>query len=272
MKRWVVALIAILFGGLLLTLGAYVSMSYDNTAKAEAQFAQSGVAADAKVVGKRTVKERQLVGRNKYRSVTIKSVDYEFADSTGTVRRGESRVSDQEFNTTKKGDTIRVEYLRDDPGTNRRIQAASQISGSVWPGRILLGLGAIFCVGGVAGLFYDFVKAGRRARVVRYGSPFLGRVDEIVEYPQEKGAPQYSLSFAFKDPDGDDSEGWVWIPVRLRERWKSGDPILVLWDGRADSFAEPDIFEVRTDDLHRLQGEAAVSSVSNLKTTRRRKT
>ena len=123
----------------------------------------------------------------------------------------------------------------------------------------MIALGAIVGVGAVRGLCYDFVKAGQRARVVRHGSPFLGWVDEIVEQPQEKGASKYRFSFTFKDPDGDDSEGWIWLPTRLSKVWKSGNPILVLWDGREDSQAEPDIFGIRNDDLHRLQTEAASS-------------
>ena len=272
MEKWLEVVIGCVFGGIFLAIGAFAWLSHDRAGELAAQFAEFGVQADAKVVNTRITKQRVQTRREGIQVSFVFLVSYEFADLAGSVRRGESAVSEGEFKATRKGATIHVEYLRDNPGTNRIVRAASQPSGSNWPGWTMTGLGAILCLGAVAGFSYDFVKAGRRAHVVRHGSPFLGWVDEIVEHPQEKGASKYTFSFAFKDPDCDDSEGWIWLPARLSNVWKSGDPILVLWDGREDSYAEPDIFGIRTEDLHHLQNESGVSSEPSRRKIRHRKT
>jgi hypothetical protein len=271
MDQWPISLVAIVFGGTLLGIGVGVRLSEDKAEKLEIRFAQSGVKADGKVVGKRTAREHRPVGRNQNQSVLVFSIDYQFTDASGTLRRGGSRVSESDFKSTTRGATIRVEYLPDEPETSRIVQAASQSPSPNWLAPTMIGLGITLAVGGFAWLSYGFVKAGRRARVVRHGSPFLGWVGEIVEYPQKKGPAKYTLSFAFKDPDGDDSEGWVWLPIHLKEQWKSGDPILVLWDGQADSYAEPDIFGIRADDLRQRLNESAVSNEPHRKKKRQRK-
>jgi hypothetical protein len=251
MAWWPLALVA--FGGILLAMGFMVRIANDVV---EARYARAGVETAAKVLRTRTARERQPVGRRGVRWVLVTSVDYEFHDAGGVVRRGGSRVSASRFQGLREGDTIRVQYLKDDPATSRVVPAPDAIT-APWLGTAVLGVGAVVAGLGGAGLGGAAVVAGRRARVVRQGAPYLGNVVTVDEHPQRRGPPRFVLSYRFRDNEGDDCDGWVWLPPELVERWEPGAPILVLWDGRARSSPEPDIFEARPEDLDRLRDESA---------------
>jgi len=126
-----------------------------------------------------------------------------------------------------------------------------------WGLLILGGIGSLFAFVGISLAAIAVVAAWQRTRLVRFGTPALGVVDELVENDSAlKVAGTYRLTYRFTDDHGQTWEGSS--PTQswsLAARWDPGETILVLYDPRNPRRNEPDIWEARMGDLARLQDE-----------------
>ena len=259
----------VVVGMILLGLGLGVRFLYLTENDLESRYLRSGVRAGAKVLRAQAEKTKVRSPNRSTSTVFIYKVEYQFTYPDNVAHRGTSSISEGQFQTLKPGHSITVEYLRDDPATSRMVGAQANGPALLWLALGLIGTGGLLAILGVLGLGYQSLKAKRRARVVRTGSPYHGIVTEIDEHPVRNGAARFILSFEFHDADGDAYDGWVWLPARLRDRWNPGKTILVLWDGTCNSYPEPDIFETRPDDeLARLRETATLPKAQPSKRNR----
>ena len=172
--------------------------------------------------------------------------------------RDDSKIPDELFEDWKRakpGDTLEVEYDRTDPATSRR---AGTEAHAEWGLFILGGIGGLFAFVGISLMAIAFLASAKRTRPVRFGSPALGVVGEVVENDSAlKVAGTYRLTYQFTDEDGTIWEGHgPPQPWSLAARWDPGDTILVLYNPRDPTRNEPDIWEARMEDLERLQGQS----------------
>ena len=216
----------------------------------ERGFQSHVVRGEAKVTGK----EKGSVPKGKNRSETAYLLAYTFADEAGRQWEGKMGVSPEEWNRARPGDTLAIEYDRTDPATSRR---AGTEAHAEWGLLILGGIGGLFATVGIALTATAFVASGQRTRLVRFGTPALGVVDEVVENASAlKVANSYRLTYRFTDGNGQTWEGQgPPQPWSLAARWEPGETILVLYDPRNPRRSEPDIWEVRMEDLARLKDE-----------------
>jgi hypothetical protein len=241
---WWMTLASALIGVALLLIGILIR-------RWEHNFQQHAARAVATVTGKERGVEKQ---GNK--SERVYYVLYNFPDAGGAQRRGKMRVSPEDWRRAKEGDTLEVEYDSTDPATSRRAGTQAHSEWGLW---ILGGIGGLFITFGLPLAAYAFVRAGRRARLVRHGAAALGAVDEVAENDSPvKVAGTYRVIYRFTDEGGQAWEGrgppQPWSRV---SRWEAGDTILVLYDLRDPRRNEPDVFDVRQADRARLQDQAA---------------
>jgi hypothetical protein len=203
-------------------------------------------------VAKVTGKEKGSVPKGKNSSETAYFLIYTFADEAGRDLQGKIRASLEEWKQAKPGDTLAVEYDRTDPTTSRR---AGTEAHAEWGLVILGGIGSLFAFVGISLAAIAILMSGRRTRLVRFGTPALGVVGELVENNSAlKVAGTYRLTYRFTDGNGQTWEGHgPPQPWSIAARWDPGETILVLYDTRNPIRNEPDIWEARMEDLERLQ-------------------
>ena len=167
----------------------------------ERGFQSHAVRAVAKVTGK----EKGSVPKAKNRSETAYLLVYTFPDEAGRQREGKTSVSPEEWNRARPGDTLAIEYDRTDPATSRR---AGTEAHAEWGLLILGGIGGLFALVGISLTAIAVVVSGQRTRLVRFGTPALGVVDEVVENDSAlKVANTYRLTYRFTDGNGQTWEG-----------------------------------------------------------------
>jgi hypothetical protein len=214
----------------------------------EQGFQQHAGRAVAKVTGK----EKGTMPKGKNGKETAYYLVYTFADAAGGQHEGKIRASHEDWQRAKTGDTLTVEYDSTDPATSRR---AGTDTHAGWGLLILGGIGGVFAFVGIPLAAIAFVKSGRRARLVRYGTPVLGIVSAVVENDSAlKVQGTYRLVYNFTDENGQPWEGrGPPQPWSLAARWDPGEKILVLYDPRNPGRNEADVFEARMEDLARLE-------------------
>jgi hypothetical protein len=218
----------------------------------ERGFQSRAVRAVAKVTGK----ERGTVPKGKNGSEAAYFLVYTFPDAAGRQQGGKIRASLEDWKRAKPGDTLAVEYDRDDPATSRRAGTEAHAD---WGLLILGGIGGLFALVGISLAAIALLASGKRTRLVRSGTPALGVVGEVVENDSAlKVAGTYRLTYRFTDGNRQTWDGrGPPQPWSLAARWDPGETILVLYDARNPSRNEPDIWEARTEDLARLEDQGA---------------
>jgi Protein of unknown function (DUF3592) len=217
----------------------------------EKRFQSEGVPGVATVTGK----DKKLETTNKKRE-THYYLLYAFRDAAGKAYQGRERVSQDAWQRAKNGDTLAIQYVRDDPATNR---PAKDAAAAAWGPVVAAGFGGLFAITGWSLAVYAFIRSGRRVRIVRDGVPALGVVDDLLideSAGKVNGIPFYCLTYRFTDEEGSTHEGRSpALPRALQSRWQAGDPILILYDRENSARSEADIFEARADDLTQLQDQ-----------------
>jgi hypothetical protein len=182
-------------------------------------------------------------------------VHYTFRDESGQEHAGGTEVSSNDWTVARKGDVWQIEYDRTDPANSRRPGGETHVR---W-GLILGGVGAIlFLSVGLAIIGSLLWSSGRRARLIRTGTPALGVVDSVVENDAAaKLEGTYRVTYHFTDAEGTTREGrGPAQPWSLAGRFKAGDAVLVLYDPGNPARHEADLFETRSDELAQLQDQA----------------
>jgi Fas apoptotic inhibitory molecule (FAIM1)/Protein of unknown function (DUF3592) len=130
------------------------------------------------------------------------AVSYVFADSTGAVWRGGGSVSESRYRAAQPGSRIEVEYLRDDPGTNR-VLGENQLSA-------LVVLGALGLVSAAVGI-YTFLEGRRRAgillRVNMVGQPVDATVTRVKSAHSRVSGQVVTVEYEYDDPFGNRRKG-----------------------------------------------------------------
>jgi hypothetical protein len=114
--------ILIIFSIALLAIGLPVRGAVRAAHELEARYAGSGTQAQGRVVRART-----KLGGPPGKRIPHHDVEYEFADAGGVVRRGSSIVTEAQSSGLKRGDSITVEYLRNQPDVSRAAGVARRL-------------------------------------------------------------------------------------------------------------------------------------------------
>jgi hypothetical protein len=196
----------------------------------------------------------------KGRPQTIYTVSYQYADEQGHTHEGHDGVDANVWNQCQKGQPIAVQYLRDRPEQSRIVAGRSLLAR--WGYVLLLGIGGVLLAATLTLALGGWIWAGRKARLVQDGTPFLGTVTghETRALGKGKQQPSYRLVYTFTDADGTERSGKsVWLSRDLQARWQDDVSILALQDpNRPDRF-EADVFEARADDRAALTEESESS-------------
>jgi hypothetical protein len=243
---WWMGLGCVLVGLVLIVLGLSIW-------RWEQRFQSNAAQAVATITGK----EKGSVPKGKKGSEPAYFLLFTFPDADGRQHAGKMRASPEDWQRTKPGETLTVEYDRSDPATSRRAGTEAHAG---WGLLILGGIGALFTLVGISLSAIALVRSGQRTRLVRFGTPALGVVGEVVENDSAlKVAGTYRLTYCFPDENGQTWEGCgppqSWS---LAARWDPGETILVLYDPRNPRRNAPDIWEARTEDLAKLQDQEQV--------------
>jgi hypothetical protein len=243
---WWVGVVFALLGALLLVI-TYFVWEYEQRYKAK------GVPAVAKVVGKDS-KLEQVNERKGTRQEMHYYLIYTFQDAAAKDYQGRERVAKDAWDQAKMGAEVAIEYVRDDPATNR---PAKDAASAAWGPVVLLVAGGLFSMIGWALAVTAFITSGHRMRMVRDGVPALGVVAELqIDESAGKvnGMPYYCLAYHFTDEEGKTRQGRsAALPRALQSKWQAGDSILILYDRTNPDRCEADIFQARADDLARLR-------------------
>jgi hypothetical protein len=241
---WWMGLAFALVGLVMILIGIYIWRS-------EQGFQQHIVRTVARVTGKEKDRAPKLKGKGSEDAFFLL---YSFSDSVGGQQQGKLRVSPEEWQRGKPGDSLAIEYDSTNPSAGRRAGTEAHAGLGLL---ILGGLGGFFAFVGITLAGMAFLISGRRARLVRSGTPALGVVDEIAENDSAlKVAGTYRILYRFTDENGQTWEGrGPPQPWSLAARWDPGGTILVLYDPRNPRRNEADVFEARTADLALLQDQ-----------------
>jgi hypothetical protein len=209
--------------------------------QSEAEYWKNGVAANATV----TRKDVTLTTGVRSQSKNF-TVSYRYQDGQGQGHEGSSTVGEQLWNRLQNDQALPIEYLRDQPA---RSQAIDRPFLDRWNWLFCVGIGSLLVgclVGGSVGVW---IWAGRHARLVRDGVPFVGLV---TEHDDQKSG--HRLRFTFTDATATRRSGTSWfLSPELMSRWPVNKPILVLQDPSNPTRFEADIFGTRADELARLR-------------------
>jgi hypothetical protein len=201
-----------------------------------------------------TGKEKGRVPKGKNSSEIAFFLVYTFRDDAGRQQQGKMGASFEDWRRAKRGDMLEIEYDSTSPATSRR---AGTEAHAEWGLLILGGIGGLFTLFGISLTSIAALASGQRTRLVRFGTPALGVVDEVIENESPlKVAGTYRLTYRFTDGNGQTWEGrGPPQPWSLAGRWDPGETILVLYDPRNPRRNEPDIWEARMEDLATLQDQ-----------------
>jgi len=198
-------------------------------------------------------------------------------------------VVEKGHSTTSKGDSrYWLRYVYRDPAKAEHV-ATADVSWTVWrryqdgaslairyapdrPGKsslniaeadpwwllpvIFTGLGTVF--GGVGWLLVwrAFAQAGKRIQLLRHGASAMGTVTGLVintSVTINGRHPRY-VTYEFPDDAQVKHQGRSPdLPLRLENRWRTGDPLLVVFDRRDPSRNEADVFDLLEKELPGLR-------------------
>jgi hypothetical protein len=171
------------------------------------------------------------------------TVHYRYTPRNGGPLPGSSPVGSR-GDRYAVGQSVVVEYLPEDPTQNRLRDPEAAGTSLGW---ILfwgcLGFGALACLGIVSGL----VRATRRLRFLREGTPVVGRV---IEKPVKRNIPglpvEHRFRYAFTDLSGQETEAQSPpVPEETKDRWEAGAPVTVVCDRDKPNRYEPDVLGLR---------------------------
>jgi hypothetical protein len=249
--RWLYLRGPFWWGGLVFAVVGLISLGIGLAIwRWEQNFQEHAVRAEARV----TRKETGRVPKGKNGSEKAWYLVYTFRDGAGREQEGKIGASPEDWTRAKPGDTLAIEYDSTDPTSSRRAGTEAHAG---WGLLILGGIGGLFSLVGVSLATIAWVKSGQRTRLVRFGTPALGVVGDVIENDSAlKAAGTYRLTYRFTDANGQTWEGrGPPQPWSLAARWDPGETILVLYDPRNPRRNEPDVWEARGEDLARLQDE-----------------
>jgi hypothetical protein len=218
----------------------------------EEHFAANATRATARVTSKE--QRTEMRGPKGSTPTQVFVLYFTFTDAEGRPHEGSVEASNNDWTAAKKDDPLLIEYDRTDPSNTRLPGTALPVR---W-GLIGAGIGAgVFLTVGLAIVIALVLASGRHARLVRTGRPALGVVDGVVENDAAvKLEGTFRVAYHFTDADGARREGRGPAQSRARaDHFKAGDAILVLCDPGNPARHEPDVFEVRSGELAKLQGK-----------------
>jgi hypothetical protein len=243
--------IGLLLGTLFLVIGYF-------TRATQQEYDRDGATTTATVTGKDH--HLQPGAGHKGQPRTTYTLQYRFQDEQGQTHEGGDTVELGYWNGHGKGNQVVIEYLRHHPEQSRIVEGRELAAH--WGHHLLLAIGSVLAAGVFVLTLGGWIWAGRKARLVQKGEPFLGAVTEHQSRSfslnqQKPREPSVRLLYTFTDAEGTERAGKsCWLPKDLVPRWPPGTPILVLQDPTRPTRFEADIFEARADDLARLTGEA----------------
>ncbi len=180
---------------------------------------------------------------------------YTYQDSAGAEHVGVADVKWAVWRKYEDGNSVAVRYAGDRPDKSRLNTAES---GPEWLLPLVFG-GAGLLFGGVGWFLVvrAIGKAGERVALLRQGVSALGWVTGIeanLSVTVNGRHPRY-LAYEFLDDAqakhaGRSSD----LPRRMEDRWKAGDPIMVVFDQKDPEKNEADIFGVREQQVAGLHG------------------
>jgi hypothetical protein len=219
----------------------------------EERFAANSTRATATVTRKE--QRTEMRGPKGQTPTQVFVLHFTFKDAEGHPHEGSVEAPNNDWTAATKDSLLAIEYDRTDP-SNTRLPGSGE---TVRWGLIGAGIGAVvFLTAGLAIIVSLLVSSGRRARLVRTGTPALGVVDGVVENDSAvKLEGTFRVTYHFTDAEGTRREGrGPAQPRALASRFNAGDPILVLYDPGNPARHEPDIFTARSDEVADLQGQA----------------
>src|SRR5262245_13693866 len=183
---------------------------------------------------------------------------YLYHDTAGNEHADVADVKWESWRKYSDGDELAISYLNDNPG---RSHVNATDGEPVWILPLAFG-GAGSLVGSVGWFLVvsSFLRAGRRARLIRTGTPVLGTVTgiDVNANVRINGRNPLYLKYEFKDDSSMNREGRSPdLPRRMESRWAPGDHILVLCDPFDSSRFEVDLFDQRPQDLDMLRARSA---------------
>jgi Protein of unknown function (DUF3592) len=231
------------------------------TSPEDREFAAHGIRTQAEIMFRSEVPEWEDVDGRPEMKVRYR-LHYMFKDADHDDHVGVALVPKTTWLRYQLGDTLSIEYLPDQPGRNRALVRERPPLGAA--GFLVLGLGALFVLGGVLLLGASWVRAWRRWRVVRRGIACLGRITEVSGSAGRNGnghapaAAHCHLGYTFTDERGMAHDGrTARLESAFASRWQPGDPILILYAPHDIFRHEVDLFGARTDDLNVLLNRVA---------------
>ncbi len=171
----------------------------------EKGFQERSVRTVATITGKETRLAKGVGRKGEQTFETVHVLKYDFQDAAGRPVQGKYRVSAEEWGRTKRGDTRTIEYDSGNPTVSRFVEAAAPTR---WGLLLFGGIGLLFSSVGLTLAAIALVDSGRRARLVRKGTPALGVVDGAHENDAAlKIAGTYRLVYHFEDEAGTTWQG-----------------------------------------------------------------
>ena len=180
---------------------------------------------------------------------------YSYHDAAGAEHVGVADVKWEVWRRYADGNPVAIRYASDKPDDNK-LNAAE--AGPWWV--LPLAFGGAGLVFGGTGWFLVWraiIKAGERVALLRHGVSALASVTGVelnLSVTVNGRHPRY-LAYEFYDDAQAKHQGRSSdLPRRMEDRWKAGDPILVVFDRNNPEKSEADIFGVREQQAAGLRG------------------
>ncbi|HMO18994.1 MAG TPA: DUF3592 domain-containing protein [Oligoflexia bacterium] len=215
-------------GGFLILFSlVFISVGYFSL-KNESEYAANGETVDGTVLS-RTVEERWSTDSSTKRQTktTYYNISYNFIAPDGREIESTSGVSRSVYESAQEGAPITIQYLKQDPDTNRVYQEPDYIFGSAF-----CAFGLLTILAGLGTLWFEIKTRAFTARLMRDGV----RVDAVVESVAPgnlsiNNVQQWQIEYSYTDLKGvkricKSSH----VPPQVAGEWNPGDKGAIRYD------------------------------------------
>ncbi len=216
----------LIFGGIWLVAGIGVLIGGIAMWQHEERFAAAAVTTEGKLLTRdiRTAHRSNSSGSS---TSTEYWVSYRFHTPDGITREGDGKVDVHLWEQLQEQGPVAIQYLPDDPGTNRVAGEPDRIGPA-----IMAGLGGFFSLAGGAIFLFSLGKRLSRGRLLRDGMSAEATVTAVEETSFSiNRVPQWVVRYRYNDHRGRTYEGKssYLLPQEAND-WKEGDTGKIKYD------------------------------------------
>jgi len=214
----------LVFGGIWLVVGIPLLIAGIMMWRQESRFAQGAVSVEGQVLT-RTIRHARSSGSD--RGSTQYRVSYRFQAGDGPLHEGSSEVDVHLWEALREQGPVQVQYLPDEPATNR-VAGSADYAGAA----VMAGVGGLFSVAGGTIFLFSLIKRISRNRILESGMPAEAEVISVGPTNMSiNRVRQWRITYHYHDLYGRVQQGRSdYLMPHEADSWNTGDTGRVMYD------------------------------------------